>query len=342
MQTSPWPNGWIVRPARMDDVDRVLEMITARWKAPYGENEPSRRGIESWWQGPRFDLATDTRLVLDAENAVAGMASVANPGEPYSEFVPSAVVHPRYEGRTELWDWLQGWGLRRARELVPLAVGGKRVVASCRAPALDGARRAALERAGFAVVRVANRMGTGLTAPSQAAQWPASVSVRTADIEADLEAIAGLYLETWRDQRGFVEIPFDAVVAGFREDIEHEGAQFDPTLWFLAVEGNELAGIALCSGHIASDTTRGLVGALGVSQAKRKRGIALALLQHAFAEFHRRGYAAVELDVDTGNATGALGVYERAGMRVIRQSMRYERELRPDAGRATESRRRPG
>jgi len=59
------------------------------------------------------------------------------------------------------------------------------------------------------------------------------------------------------------------------------------------------------------------------------------LLHHTFAEFHRRGYVGVELDMDSQNLTGALRVYERAGMHVIRQSMSYEKELRPGIDLAT-------
>ena len=33
--------------------------------------------------------------------------------------------------------------------------------------------------------------------------------------------------------------------------------------------------------------------------------------------------------MDSQSLTGALPAYERAGMRVVRQSMRYEKELRP-------------
>jgi hypothetical protein len=37
----------------------------------------------------------------------------------------------------------------------------------------------------------------------------------------------------------------------------------------------------------------------------------------------------VQLDVDSQSLTGALRPYERAGMRVVWQSMSYEKELRP-------------
>lgn len=329
MRNESLPAGWTVRPARMDDASCVLEMLDARWKMPYGDVAPSLQRIEASWTSPRFNLAADTCLVLDETRTAAGIASVMNPGEPYSEFVPSVVVHPRYADRDGLWDALTSWGLERAQELVSLAADRQRVIAACRTSALDTARRDALERAGFGGVRVANRMRIDLVAPFTNASWPDDISTRNADVDGDLEAIARLYLETWREQRGSFDMPLEVAVAGFREDIAHEGASFDPTLWFLAVDGEALAGFALCKSNVAGDTKHGYVGALGVSVTYRQRGIASALLRHAFAEFGRRGHQAVELDVDTENATGALGVYERVGMRVVRQSIAYEKELRP-------------
>ena len=335
METRQWPEGWVARAAGMDDVGRVLELMNARSQRLYGENQATSQDVQAWWGSPRFDLKTDTQLVLDAEGAVAGMASVANPGEPYVQFGCAGVVHPRYEGNVELWYGLHAWGLRRAQELVPLASEEIRVSAASTMASTDGARRAALERAGFQLVRVANHMRIDLNSPPPAARWPQGVSVRTADIDKDFNAIVALYLETWRDHWGFVELPFDQALADWREGVEKDGERFDPTLWFLAVEGDEIAGISLCNSHIADDTTRGYVQGLGVRPAWRKRGIALGLLHHTFAEFQRRGYAAVELDMDSENLTGALRVYERAGMRAVRQSMSYERELRPGIDLAT-------
>jgi ribosomal protein S18 acetylase RimI-like enzyme len=156
-------------------------------------------------------------------------------------------------------------------------------------------------------------------------------------VERDLPGIVALYQEAWRDHWGYVDEPFEQVLANWKEGVERDGGRFDPTLWFLAVSGLEIVGMSLCQPQIADDTTRGYVQGLGVRPAWRKRGIALALLRHTFAEFRRRGYAAVELDMDSENLTGALRVYERAGMRAVRQSVFYEKELRPGKDLATRS-----
>jgi ribosomal protein S18 acetylase RimI-like enzyme len=165
--------------------------------------------------------------------------------------------------------------------------------------------------------------------------WPAGVAVRTANLKTDLPAIVALWLEAWRDHWGFVERPYADVLATFVADIESRCGPVDPALWFLAVEGEEVVGISLCVSGLPGDPTGAYVYDLGVRPAWRRRGVALALLHHTFDEFRRRGFAAAELDVDSESLTGALRVYERAGMHVIRQELSYEKVLRPGRDLAT-------
>lgn len=56
----------------------------------------------------------------------------------------------------------------------------------------------------------------------------------------------------------------------------------------------------------------------------RSRGLGAALLAHALHEFYERGCASVEVLVDSENLTGAVRLYEHAGMRTIRTQMVYE------------------
>jgi ribosomal protein S18 acetylase RimI-like enzyme len=60
----------------------------------------------------------------------------------------------------------------------------------------------------------------------------------------------------------------------------------------------------------------------------RRRGIALALLHHAFRELAARGKPRAGLGVDSESLTGATRLYERAGMRVVREGYEYERVVR--------------
>lgn len=332
---SALPAGWSERAPTFRDVDLAVRFMNERSQKLYGDNQVTREVVEVWWKSPRLDLARDVRLVFDGRGELAAMANIGNPGEPYAEIACGAVAHPAHEDDSGVWDWLHVWVLERAQDLVPLAPRGIRVAAHAMIASGDSARRAALERAGFKAVRVANHMRIDLVSEIPHACWPDGVRVRAADVEADLPSLVALYLDAWRDHWGFVEEPLDQVLATWRQGIEADGDRFDPSLWFLAVEGKEVVGISLCNAHIAGDATRGYVQALGVRPAWRKRGVALALLHHTFAEFRRRGYAAVELDMDSQNLTGALRVYERAGMRAVRQAVSYEKELRPGIDLAT-------
>jgi mycothiol synthase len=90
---------------------------------------------------------------------------------------------------------------------------------------------------------------------------------------------------------------------------------YDPTLWLLAWDGDELAGFALAASERPADPELGWIGTLGVRPAWRRRGLGEALLRAAFARLYARGLRRVGLGVDTENETGALRLYERVGMR---------------------------
>ncbi|MDX6486057.1 MAG: mycothiol synthase, partial [Gaiellaceae bacterium] len=99
---------------------------------------------------------------------------------------------------------------------------------------------------------------------------------------------------------------------------------FDPTLWFLIRDGEEIAAV------VRNEPNRnggGYVGALGVRRPWRGRGFGRALLLRTFAEFHRRGVPRVSLGVDSESPTGATKLYESVGMVTEREDDVYEKAL---------------
>jgi mycothiol synthase len=103
---------------------------------------------------------------------------------------------------------------------------------------------------------------------------------------------------------------------------------FDPSLWFLAFDGDQLAGVVI--GFVRGAET-GWVRGLGVRRPWRGRGLGLALLQQAFAAFYGRGLRTVGLGVDAQSPTGATRLYERAGMHVTERYDTMEKILECDA-----------
>lgn len=105
---------------------------------------------------------------------------------------------------------------------------------------------------------------------------------------------------------------------------QQERSAYDPSLWFLVRDGDEVAAVA------RNDLNRlggGFVGALGVRPPWRGRGYGRALLLHTFRELRRRGLSRAALVVDAENATGATHLYESVGMHVEQESVIWEKVL---------------
>ncbi|WP_432562218.1 GNAT family N-acetyltransferase [Kineococcus sp. SYSU DK003] len=93
--------------------------------------------------------------------------------------------------------------------------------------------------------------------------------------------------------------------------------EFRPDWSFLVVHGADVAGYANVYAHESDWPGLGFpqadLGNLGVRREHRGRGLARALLAAVAGRAHAAGMAAVALDVDSANASGAVGLYERAG-----------------------------
>jgi mycothiol synthase len=94
------------------------------------------------------------------------------------------------------------------------------------------------------------------------------------------------------------------------------------SLWLMACEDGAPVGALTAT---AGDEG-GSVDLLGVRASHRGRGIGSAMLRHAFATFASRGrLTRAMVNVDAENVTGATGVYEPVGMRVVGRWDMWER-----------------
>ncbi|MBA2289143.1 MAG: GNAT family N-acetyltransferase [Chloroflexia bacterium] len=149
--------------------------------------------------------------------------------------------------------------------------------------------------------------------------WPDGIEVQTLVAGEGERLFYSTLEEAISDHWGHVPTSF---VSWKNRRMRHG---FDPGVWFLAVADSEPAGAAICS--ISENI--GWVDSLGVRRPWCKRGVGLALLQHAVGEFRRRGLQRVALGVDAASPTGATRLYERAGLTVAQQHATYAKELRP-------------
>ena len=89
--------------------------------------------------------------------------------------------------------------------------------------------------------------------------------------------------------------------------------------------GEEVAGFSVNYYSPEENERKGIdeawIGDLGTRRPWRKQGIATALLNHSMLAFQAAGIPHASLGVDSENPTGALGVYERVGFKVVERSV---------------------
>ncbi|MEX1247252.1 MAG: GNAT family N-acetyltransferase [Anaerolineales bacterium] len=320
-------NSYQMRPVRMEDLDAVLDMLVKFSQRFSGVADVDRAEMLNFWSTPGLKLDDDLRLMLNARGEVVGYAELPLLDEPPAHPFSWLRVHPDYldQGVAEpLLDWLD----ERAKLAVERCPEDLRVSLQTFIPPKGEPLARLFEARGYKLIRHSFIMYADLDGKLQAPEWPARLEVRPFVEERDLDAAYRAYDESFSDHFGHVKRPYEAGLKRFRHMLI-EDEYYDPRLMFLAWDGNELAGFSLCHPTCSEDPDMGWLALLGVRRAWRQHGLGKALLLHTFAEFARRGKKKVGLGVDASNLTGALRLYENAGMYVARQYDRYEKELRP-------------
>jgi mycothiol synthase len=290
-----------LRPPRLDEARAVAEVVSPWLPEPLPE-EVVRRD----WTAPGRNLGGDLVVALDG-TGIIGYADVDDVEKKHERFFSGVFGRPL--------DELLAWVDARVRES---AVPGARHLC---APWSENADvKQALDERGFRLVRHSYRMAIDLAEATPAPVWPAGVEVRSLRA-GDEGAVYDAHMETFEDTWEHVHSSYDEWAHWLLAE-----ERFDPSLWFLAWDGEELAGIALCCEHW-SDERVGWIRVLGVRRPWRRRGLARGLLLHAFRELRNRGFRRAGLGVDAESLTGANRLYESAGMRVEQRFDIYERVL---------------
>jgi mycothiol synthase len=294
------PSGYRLRPPRVDEASGIDGLAAACDGALGAPPALSEDLIRQMWARPRFVLGTDA-WVVERERVLVGYAEVWD--EDPTRLSAFAVVHPDHTGcgiGTVLAALVEGRAAERAS-------GDARLFSA--ALTQDEAAAHLLAGRGYTWARrfwhMEVELEIGLQAPIP---LPSGIELRPLDPERDLRAAHRILEEAFEDHWDYTPASYEEFL-----DLNVHQDDFDPSLWIVAVDANEPVGVLSGSAH----TDRGWVAEVGVLRSHRGRGIATALLRASFAEFGRRGLPRVRLNVDSDNLTGAVSLYERAGMRVV-------------------------
>lgn len=315
-----------LRPATEDDKEILVDLVRQSDTESIGASNFDLSEVEYMYNMPRFDPARDIRIAADAlTGQPIGFAFIfatrAIPVRPWGW----GWVHPEFRGRG-IGSAMVEWMFQRAelsKELVP---ADARIVLEIGASENIPSIAELLTEHGFITQRALYTMRIELDAAPEVPELPDGLRFVTYAERPDVELFARARKAGFADHRGAVDEPIETVIERTQQDIDDE--DFDPTLWILAMDGDEPAGLAFNSMKDDEYPDAGYVASLAVLPNYRKRGVAYTLLKKSFAELYARGHRAVILGVDGSSLTGAVRLYERAGMHIHHRTFVYEREIR--------------
>jgi len=270
------------------------------------------------WKTPDFNIETDGIVAVTTDGRIVGYEEFANEYE-HSKLRTDGYVHPQFTGlgiATAMMYAIE----ERARKDISLAASDVRVYLHSTLDSHDAEGRSVHESCGFTPIRYHWRMQTDLFSEPSVVVFPDRIELRPFIKGEHDRAVWEAQNEAFRDHWGSHDVPFDRWELG-----KFSRSDFDPSLWMIAWDGDQIAGFSQNRYRMGI----GWIGTLGVRRPWRKKGLGYSLLVHSFGEFYKRGKTTIGLGVDAQNSTGATRLYQKAGMYAASEFVTYEKELRP-------------
>ena len=182
----------------------------------------------------------------------------------------------------------------------------------------DSVMRSALESLGMQVIRTYWHMKKELVSRDNLPNSRPEVSIRLVSGNQDMQTWWKLHQDSFSNHFGFAPRPMDLWIEQTKA-----ASTLDPDACFLLEYEGEPAGfiqMANANYHLNG----GYVDVLGVAHKFQGKGLGHVLLQHGINHSVEQGREFIELNVDSGNESGALRLYEKLGFRPNSSWEQYE------------------
>jgi ribosomal protein S18 acetylase RimI-like enzyme len=136
---------------------------------------------------------------------------------------------------------------------------------------------------------------------------PEDIEIRKIDIEKDIKDWHAAHQDAFSTHFGFKPRPFDKW-----KELVLGAASLDLEGTFLLIKEGRCIGFLESSTEMEHENS-GYISAIGVVKSEQGNGYGSLLIKQALAYAHSKSLTKLNLNVDTGNTTSALFVYERQG-----------------------------
>lgn len=181
---------------------------------------------------------------------------------------------------------------------------------------LDLRSKSSYESRGFELLRRYWTMEMPLNeqlASTSSPELTGDLNIREVDLSdnAQVRRYWELNQDSFSRHFGFAPRDFD----NWSQLVLRDAKELKMRVWVLAVAGREV-GYIDCDASLEHEQA-GFVSGLGVIQSEHGKGYGEILLRHAIAENATAGMRTLLLNVDAGNESGALRLYQKVGMAPI-------------------------
>lgn len=286
------------RPLGEDDLEAAVALLHADDRRWFGEPVLTLEDVRAEWHRPGFDLATSSEGWFEdagpgGEEVLVALATLSHRGD------LAVAVDRAWEGAGLEEALLQRWEDEARRRGLPTL---NRDLA-----AEDAAGLARLAGRGWQVEEEGWILRLESATDVAAGPLPDGYGIREV-LEADLPEVHRVVMEAFA--RYGPRRPYEDWRSGMVD-------RADVTLghWRLAVHGETVVGACLVQDPLGAGADEAWVPQVAVVEEHRRRGLARELLVRVALAARERGVP--RLGLFTYEATGALGLYERLGMRVV-------------------------
>ena len=302
-------------PATASRLDEVFNLMTAELTATFGFNPDTAEDIRSMLEPPE-STRSEQLLIRDRDQGalVQWWGALQDPGaELWHAWIHTHPGVPGPVGDTlsrtgyaQILDWMRSkTPTEQARVHAGVAKG-------------DEAADRRIRDAGFTYGRTFWDMAGSVVDAPEPETSVAGLSIGVTQDAATVHKILdAAFVGSW----GYETVAFDDWLT-----VEKSFPGYDPELWVLAELDGTGVGAMILSRRSASDRAL-YVQELATAAPYRRRGIAAAMLRHAFDVAAQEGYDDVILHVDSTNEHDAPSVYRRAGFEVRCAFNAFARDL---------------